>query len=130
MTQDLVREAEGYNSGSFGLPEDTAPHGILCGNHPRFEVRVRHENPAAVRACYEVSEELASQQADEIYAEGVMSWVAGGGSPEDAGRYAAVVASGGTWDGGIGAMEFSGKLCEHQMALELCAGPQHYPMDI
>lgn len=128
MTQELIREAGGYNSDSFGLPEATDT-GIRCGNHPRG-MGIRHENTAAVRACYAVSADLAAQQAGELYAEGIMSWVAGGGSPEDAGRYAAVVASGGTWDGGAGDMALSGKTCDHGLALELCEGPQHYPMDI
>jgi hypothetical protein len=68
--------------------------------------------------------------ASEIYAEAVMSWVAGGGSPDDAGRYAHVVASGGVWDGGIGASPMTGEACEHGLDAGLCEGPQHYPMDV
>jgi hypothetical protein len=99
---ELDRNPAGYSEDSFGLPEDTAPAGILCGNHPRdFDVRVRHENPAAVRACYAVSAELAAQQAAEVYAEAVMSWVCGGGNPADARRYASCVAAGNIWNGGI-----------------------------
>lgn len=43
-------------------------------------------------------DEQAAQQAGEIYAEAGMSWVCGGGSPEDAHIYASVVASGRSWD--------------------------------
>jgi hypothetical protein len=93
--QELVRNPLGYNEDSFGLPEDT-PTGIRCGNHPRGW-EMRHENVAAVRACYAVSAELQAQQRAEIYAEAGMSWVAGGGSPEDARVYASVIASGQTW---------------------------------
>jgi hypothetical protein len=129
MTTTQARQT--YVADSYGLPEDTAPHGILCGNHPRdLDPRVRHENSAAVGACYAVSRELEDQQRGEIYAEAVMSWVCGGGSPEDASRYASVIAAGGTWDGGISHEEFSGELCDHGLALELCCGPQHYPMDM
>jgi hypothetical protein len=128
-TTEMIRTAEGYNADDLGLPEDTQPRGIRCGNHSH-DLRVRHENAAAVQACYLVAADLLAQSRAECYAEAVMSWVAGGGSPEDAGRYAVVVASGGVWDGGVGDMEFSGQLCEHGLALELCCGPQHYPMDM
>ena len=94
--QDLIRNRDGYNEDSFGLPEDTET-GIRCGNHRGLSWTVRHENVAAVRACYAVSEELAAQQRAEIYAEAGMSWVCGSGSPEDARIYASVVASGRDW---------------------------------
>ena len=89
-----------------------------------------HDSVAAVRDCHAQAADEAAQQAAELYAEGVMSWVMGGGSPEDAGRYASVVSRGDVWDGGVSGFEFSGRHCEHGLALELCAGPQHYPMDI
>jgi len=94
--QELIRNPAGYNEDSFGLPEATDT-GIRCGNHPRGW-DMRHENVAAVRACYVVSEQLAAEQRGEIYAEAVMSWVAGGGSPEDARTYANVIASGQDWN--------------------------------
>lgn len=109
-------------------PIEVAQGGVRCGNHPR-DWKIRHENTAAVRACFAISEQMMAEQRAECYAEGVMSWVAGGGSPADAGRYASVVANGGTWDGGIGTGQLSGKLCDHGMSLELCEGPQHYPLD-
>lgn len=102
--------------------------GVRCGNHPA-DWKVRHENVVAVRACYAITEQMVGEQQAEIYAEARMSWVAGGGSMDNAGRYASVVASGREWDGGIGTVEFSGKLCDHGLSLELCEGPQHYPMD-
>ena len=59
-----------------------------------------------------------------------MSWVAGGGSPADASRYAAVIAAGGTWDGGIGDSPMTGKTCDHGLDAGLCADPvNHYPPD-
>lgn len=113
----------------FASPIEVASGGVRCGNHPRTW-KIRHENTDAVRACYAINEAMAAEQRGEIYAEACMSWVAGGGSPTDASRYASVVAAGGTWDGGIGNRpEFSGKLCDHGLALELCEGPQHYPLD-
>lgn len=113
----------------FYSPIEVSEGGVRCGNHPA-DWKVRHENVAAVRACYAINEAMAAQQRSELYAEGVMSWVAGGGNPADAGRYASVYASGGTWDGGIGDVQFSGKLCDHGLALELCADPiGHYPPD-
>jgi hypothetical protein len=132
MSTDLTREREGYNADDLGLPEDTAPAGILCANHPRdLTPRIRHENTAAVRACYAVGRALAAEQAGELYAEAAMSWVCGGGNPADASRYASVIAAGGTWDGGISHEEFSGQLCGHGLALELCADPvNHYPPDM
>lgn len=120
---------QSYAADSYGLPEDTAPRGIRCGNHP-LELRVRHENSDAVRACYEISRELSAQQRDEIYAEAVMSWVCGGGNPEDASRYAFVIASGEVWDGGIGPSPMTGELCDHGLDAGLCCGPQHYPPDM
>jgi hypothetical protein len=124
-----IRQPEGYDADEYGIPAGTQPRGIRCGHHPH-SLGIRHENAAAIRACGEVGRQLAAESAAEIYAEAVMSWVAGGGSPADAGRYAAVIAMGGTWDGGIGHEEFSGELCGHGLALELCCGPQHYPMDV
>lgn len=110
-------------------PIEVEVGGVRCGNHPSTW-KIRHENVAAVKACYAITEQMAAEQAAECYAEAVMSWVAGGGSAADAGRYARVVAAGGTWDGGVGDMEFSGKLCDHGLALELCADPvNHYPQD-
>jgi len=96
---DLERDEQGgYNYDSFGLPEDTET-GIRCGNHPRdLSWTIRHESVAAVRACYAVSAQLQAEQRAEIYAEAGMSWVAGGGSPEDARIYASVIASGRSWD--------------------------------
>ena len=93
---ELVRNADGYDEDDYGLPEATET-GIRCGNHPR-DMGIRHENPAAVRACYAIVRQLAAEQAAEIYAEAGMSWVAGGGSPEDARIYASVIASGRSWD--------------------------------
>jgi hypothetical protein len=97
---ELVRNADGYNEDDYGLPEATET-GIRCGNHPR-DLRIRHENAAAVRACYAIVAELNAQQAAEVYAEAGMSWVAGGGSPEDACIYASVIASGRTWEEYLG----------------------------
>lgn len=102
-------------------------HKIRCGACEGV-----HATAAEVRECYAwqaEAERVAAEQVSEIYAEAVMSWVAGGGSPADAGRYAAVVASGRPWDGGVSEIEFSGESCEHGLAKELCCGPQHYPMD-
>jgi len=81
----------------WGLPEDTSPVGVRCGNHPR-DLRIYHANAEAVRSCYAICEQMAAEQAAEIYAEAGMSWVAGGGSPEDARIYASVIASGRSWD--------------------------------
>lgn len=92
-----VRNPAGYTEDDYGIPEDTAPAGIRCGYHDR-SMGIRHENAAAVRACHEIGRQLAAEQAAEIYAEAGMSWVAGGGSPEDARIYASVIASGQTWD--------------------------------
>lgn len=93
---ELVRNADGYDEDDYGLPEATGT-GIRCGNHPR-DMSIRHENCAAVRACYAIVRQLQAEQAAEIYAEAGMSWVAGGGSPEDARVYASVIASGQSWD--------------------------------
>lgn len=113
----------------FGSPIEVAEGGVRCANHPSTW-KIRHENVDAVRACFAITEYMAAEQAAECYAEAVMSWVAGGGAAADAGRYARVVASGGTWDGGVGDVEFSGKTCDHGLALELCADPiNHYPPD-
>lgn len=122
MTTYTTQDDEYYS------PIEIKSGGVRCGNHPA-DWKVRHENVDAVRACYAITEQMAAQQAAECYAEAVMSWVAGGGSPADAGRYAVVVARGDVWDGGVGDMVFSGKLCGHGLALELCEGPQHYPLD-
>ena len=94
----LVRNPAGYNEDSFGIPQDTGLTGVRCGNHPRdLGWIVKHENAAAVRACYAVSTDLQEQQRAEIYAEAGMSWVAGGGNADDARIYASVIASGQTW---------------------------------
>lgn len=121
---------QGYTSqdDEYFSPIEVAEGGVRCGNHPR-EWGIRHENTDAVRACYAITRQMQDEQAAECYAEAVMSWVCGGGSPADAGRYAKVVASGRTWNGGIDEMQFSGQLCDHGLALELCEGPQHYPLD-
>lgn len=113
----------------FGSPIEVAEGGVRCANHPS-SWKIRHENVDAVRACFAIGEQMAAEQAAEVYAEAGMSWVAGGGSQADAHRYASVIAAGGTWDGGIGTMEFSGESCDHGLALELCADPvNHYPPD-
>ena len=117
-----------YTEDEYGYPIETAT-GVRCGNHPRGW-NIRHENTNAVRACYAISAEQAAESAAECYAEGVMSWVAGGGSPQDAHRYASVVASGGTWDGGIGDSPMTGERCAHGLDAGLCVGPSHYPMDM
>jgi hypothetical protein len=123
MTTYTTQDDEYYS------PIEVASGGVRCANHPR-DWKIRHENTDAVRACFAISEQMMAEQRAECYAEGVMSWVAGGGSPADAGRYATVVANGGTWDGGISGQQLSGKLCDHQLALELCADPvNHYPPD-
>lgn len=112
----------------WGTPIEVA-EGVRCGNHYRGW-KINHENTAAVRACCAISRAQQDEQRGEMYAEAVMSWVAGGGSSADAGRYASVVANGGTWNGGIGDGHLSGKLCDHGLALELCADPvNHYPPD-
>lgn len=126
MTTTTEYTAEPDN---YYLPIEVTDGGVRCGNH-YSEWTIRHENAAAVRACYAITADLQAEAQAECYAEAGMSWVAGGGSVEDARRYASHVASGRTWDGGISGVEFSGQLCEHQMAIELCEGPQHYPMDI
>lgn len=81
----------------WDLPEDTNPVGVRCGNHPR-DLRIYHADAASVRQCYAISAEWAAEQAAELYAEAGMSWVAGGGSPEDARIYASVIASGRDWN--------------------------------
>jgi hypothetical protein len=101
---------------------------IICGNCHKV-----HASARAVRLCCELGSEgyfchypheevhtpdeavacmddLAAQQAAEIYAEAVMSWVCGGGSPEDARIYANVVASGRSWDEYLTGRDDSGYL--------------------
>jgi hypothetical protein len=115
---------------NYYLPIEVTEGGVRCGNH-YAEWKVRHENVAAVRACYAITADLEAEARAECYGEAVMSWVCGGGNPADAGRYASVVASGGTWNGGIDESPLSGKLCDHGLALELCADPvSHYPLDM
>jgi hypothetical protein len=129
MTTVTNATGPNYEVDEWGLPADTAPLGVRCGNH-LHDLRIRHASAAAIKACYAVGRQLEAESRAEIYAEAGMSWVAGGGSSEDAGRYAACIAAGRTWDGGISHMEFSGELCDHGMALELCADPvNHYPPD-
>ena len=131
MTDTDIRHPDGYDADpEYGLTADTAPCGVLCGNHPRdLELRIRHENAAAIRACYAIGRQLAAESYAECHAEAMMSWICGGGDQAGAYRYAHAIATTGTWDGGISREEFSGKLCDHGMALELCEGPQHYPLD-
>ena len=97
----MTRNAEGYWEDTYGLPQDTAPHGIRCGAHPR-EMGIRHENAAAVRACHSIGRMLQEEARAELYAEAGSSWMAGGGSPEDARIYASVIASGRTWEEYLG----------------------------
>ena len=128
-TIEIHREAEGYDADDYGFPVETET-GIRCANHP-CEWKIRHENTAAVRACHAVAAGLAAEQAAEVYAEAGMSWVAGGGSPADAHRYASVIAAGGTWDGGTGESPMTGELCDHGLDAGLCADPvSHYPPDM
>ena len=127
MTTITARYTE--QDDQWGSPIEVAEGGVRCANHPR-DWKIRHENTDAVRACFAITEQMAAEQRAELYAEGVMSWVAGGGNPQDAGRYASVYASGREWDGGIGDGQLSGKTCDHGLALELCADPiNHYPPD-
>lgn len=97
---------------------------IRCGN-TAYEPH-RHATAAEVRDCFAD----AAGARDEIYAEAVASWVTSGGAPEDAGRYAATIAAGGTWDGGVGEPDWDQGVCEHGLAAALCVGPSHYPMDM
>lgn len=113
----------------FGSPIEVAEGGVRCANHPSTW-KIRHENVDAVRACFAITEFMAAEQAAEIQAEAMMSWVMGGGDQAGAYRYAHAMATTGTWDGGISHEEFSGKTCDHGLALELCADPiNHYPPD-
>jgi hypothetical protein len=107
----------------------TAP-AIRCGT-----CTGRHATVAEVRDCsddhYE-AQAFNAQARDEIYAEAVMSWVMGGGAPEDASVYANVIASGRVWNGGIptdGDDEGDHEQCEHGLSARLCVGPSHYPLD-
>jgi hypothetical protein len=131
---------------------------IRCGN-----CKNPHQSVRAVRMCYDTvtciwqipaafgfmvgsygqvlsmdeaiseGDEFAAQQAGEIWAESKMSWVAGGGSCEDANFYASVMASGQTWEGYLAArdeavgreIEAAG-LCDHGLSAALCQGPEHY----
>lgn len=110
----------------YGAPIFTEA-GPRCGNHSGYTIR--HENAAAIRACYAASAAQAADSYAECYAEAVASWVTTGGSPADASRYASVIASGGVWDGGIGDSPMTGETCVHGLDAGLCEGPQHYPMD-
>jgi hypothetical protein len=47
---------------------DRGPGHVRCGNHSP-EVGVYHESVAAVRACYAMGEDMAREQAAEIWAE-------------------------------------------------------------
>jgi hypothetical protein len=76
-------------------------------------------------------DDQAAEQRAEMYAEAGMSWVAGGGSPEDAMIYASVIASGRTWEEYLaGISPMTGEVCEHGLDAGLCAGPEHYPADM
>lgn len=113
----------------WGSPIEVKEGGVRCGNH-YAGWKIRHENVAAVRACYAITEQMVAEQRAEIHAEAMMSWVMGGGDQAGAYRYAHAMAATGTWDGGISREEFSGKTCDHGLALELCADPiNHYPPD-
>jgi|SRR5215472_671145 len=100
----------------------------ICGS-----CKAPGKSVAEIQDCYAQAAEAAA----EAYAEAGMSWVAGGGSPEDAQLYARVIASGKTWDEYLreqdeafaAAIEAAGT-CEHGLSAALCEGPQHYPMDI
>ena len=100
---------------------------MICGS-----CKLGHESVADVQSCYADTAEAEAESRGELYAEAVMSWVAGGGSPEDAGRYASVVSRGGVWDGGLSSLEGidTEAKCEHGLSAWLCEGPQHYPMDM
>jgi hypothetical protein len=100
-------------------------HKINCAH-----CKLTHATAAEVRDCAAQEAAYQAEIEAELYAEAVMSWVAGGGAPGDAGRYAAVVAAGGTWDGGLGDDPRTGELCPHGLDAGLCEGPQHYPMDM
>ena len=102
---------------------------IRCGGCQGTHVSVQR-----VKDCYDLAAELENARLDaqaEITAEAISSWCAGGGNYADAQVYARVIASGQTWDEYLASItpEFSGKQCEHGLALELCCGPQHYPLD-
>lgn len=97
---------------------------IRCGNRA-YETH-SHDTATEVRECFD----RAADEAGEIYAEAVSSWVTSGGAPEDASRYASVIAAGRTWDGGAGEPDWDQGTCEHGLAAALCVGPSHYPMDM
>jgi hypothetical protein len=93
----------------------------------------RHATVADVRECAAEFYDYQAQSEGEIYAEAVMSWVMGGGNPEDASLYAGVIARGGVWNGGIappGDDDGDDELCEHGLSARLCVGPSHYPLDM
>lgn len=100
---------------------------MVCGS-----CKGNHARATDVRSCYSEADQAAAEQRAEIYAEAGMSFVAGGGTPEDAMRYAAVIASGQEWDGGLPSLDGidTDAKCEHGMSAWLCEGPQHYPMDM
>jgi hypothetical protein len=91
------------------------------------------EQAAIDRDAYDESAEaeaIAEQRA-ELYAEAGMSWIAGGGNPADASRYASAIARGEVWDGGLGDSPMTGETCPHGLDAGLCADPvNHYPPDM
>jgi len=71
MGPTLRRSADGtYNQedDEWGIPQDTQPKGIKCGNHPR-DYGIRHESPSAVSACYAIGHQMRAEQAAECWAE-------------------------------------------------------------
>jgi hypothetical protein len=104
---------------------DRPGQGIYCDYHEEIGTPDEHAG------CLD---EFAAQQAGEIYAEAKMSWIAGGGSPEDANFYANVIASGTSWEEHLAARgeEFAREAeaagtCDHGLSALLCEGPNHDP---
>lgn len=84
-------------------PPEGTDGGVVCGactdNRRGTDIagKVRHASTEHVRACWSLAREAEAQYRDETYAESYMSWVAGGGSRDDAGIYASAMASGRGW---------------------------------
>ena len=60
----------------------------------------------------------------EMRAEYMNDWIMSGGDPMDASLYARYQMHG--WP----ESPMTGELCEHGLDAGLCAGPNHYPMDM
>lgn len=111
-------------------PPETTDAGVVCGDCTKNRgEKIRHASVEHVRACWDLAREAEAQYRAETYAESFMSWVAGGGSQDDASTYANAMASGRGWHPGEAADD-DDAICEHGLSAALCAGPNHYPTDM